>query len=159
MIEPVERAQKIGQSETPLEGAPGKPPALVDTPMAVQQLREAGFSDDQQAALTTAFLRILALWTQQATRGDLQAELHAGEQRLTQQLDTWREEIRREVAQHAQTLREEMHGEFVRHADLVHTMHTQPARRSSVALWFITVLLVLTCGGVFWLVSHSMLGQ
>jgi hypothetical protein len=126
--------------------------------LAVQQLREAGFSEDQQAALTTALLRVLALWTQQATRGDLQTALHAGEQRLAQQLDALREEIRREVAQHTTVLREELQREFARHADLLHTTRTQPTRKSDVALWLITVLLVLTCTGVGLLVWRNVLG-
>ena len=134
------------------------PPVPVDAQMAMQQLREAGFSADQQAALTTALLRVLALWTQQATRGDLQTELHAGEQRLAQQLDALREEIRREVAQHTTTLREELQSEFARHADLLHAMRAQPTRKSDVALWLITALLVLTCAGVFLLVGRSVLG-
>src|SRR5262249_57119319 len=41
-------------------------PDPVETERALQQLRAAGFSDDQQTALTTALLRVLALWTQQA---------------------------------------------------------------------------------------------
>jgi hypothetical protein len=126
--------------------------------MAVQQLREAGFSEDQQAALTTALLRVLALWTQQATRGDLQTALHAGEQRLSQQLDALREEIRREVAQHAQALREEIQHELAQHADLLHTMRPQPARTREVPRWLVTALLVLTCAGVFLLVGRSVLG-
>jgi hypothetical protein len=126
--------------------------------MAVQQLCEAGFSKDQQAALTTALLRVLALWTQQATRDDLQTALYAGEQRLAQQLDTLREEIRREVAQHTNALREELQSEFARHADLLHTTHTQPARKRDVPLWLITTLLIITCAGVFLLVGRSVLG-
>jgi hypothetical protein len=126
--------------------------------MAVQQLREAGFSEDQQAALTTALLRVLALWTQQATRGDLQTEIRAGEQRLAQQLDAWREEIRREIAQHTNALREDIQSEFVRHADLLHTTRVQPARTSDVSRWLMTALLVLTGAGVFLLVGRSVLG-
>ena len=64
-----------GQDETPLQHTRREAlPDPVDTQLAVQQLRAAGLSDDQQAALTTALLRVLALWTQQATRGDLHAE-------------------------------------------------------------------------------------
>jgi hypothetical protein len=126
--------------------------------MAVQQLREAGFSEDQQAALTTALLRVLALWTQQATRGDLQTELRTGEQRLAQHLDAMREEIRREIAQHTNALREDIQSEFVRHADLLHTTRAQPARTSDVSWWLMTALLVLTGAGVFLLVGRSVLG-
>src|SRR6266446_8775563 len=127
MTEPVERPQ-ASQDEGPPPEPRGEPFLLpVETHMAVQQLREAGFSEDQQAALTTALLRVLALWTQQATRGDLQTELHAGEQRLAQQLDALREEIRREVAQHTNALREELQREFARHADLLHSPRAQPA--------------------------------
>src|SRR5262249_38164403 len=100
MTEPIERLQSV-PSDMPQRAPEGESmPGPGDAQMAVQQLRDAGFSADQQAALTTALLRVLALWTQQATRGDLQTELHAGEQRLAQQLDAWREEIRREVVQH-----------------------------------------------------------
>jgi hypothetical protein len=57
------------QDEVPSRETSGEPlTGPVETQMAVQQLREAGFSEDQQAALTTALLRVLALWTQQATR-------------------------------------------------------------------------------------------
>jgi type VI protein secretion system component VasF len=84
----------------------------------------------------------------------MQTALHAGEQRLAQQLDAWREEIRREVAQHTNALREEIHGESARQASLVHTTRTEPARRREVLLWLITALLVLTCAGVFLLVFH-----
>src|SRR2546425_10604186 len=158
MTEPVERPH-ASQDEVPPPEPHGEPlPLHVETHMAVQQLRDAGFSEDQQAALTTALLRVLALWTQQATRGDLQTELHAGEQRLAQQLDALREEIRREVAQHTNALREELQREFARHADLLHTTRTQPARRTDVPLWLITALLVLTCAGVFLLVGCSGLG-
>jgi len=158
MTEPLERPQSVPSDmpQRPPEAEP--PPVPVDAQMAVQQLRDAGFSADQQAALTTALLRVLALWTQQATRGDLQTEWHAGEQRLAQQLDTLREEIRREVAQHTNALREELQSEFARHADLLHTTRAQPARRTDVPLWLITALLVLTCAGVFLLIGRSVLG-
>src|SRR5437870_3405745 len=160
--EPTPRVSCVGDGYQCLAscGCPeGEPlPAPVDAQMAVQQLRDAGFSEDQQAALTTALLRVLALWTQQATRGDLQTELHAGEQRLAQQLDALREEIRREVAQHTNALREELQREFARHADLLHSPRAQPARKSEVPLWLITALLVLTCAGVFLLVGRSVLG-
>jgi Type VI secretion system protein DotU len=158
MTEPIERPQSV-PSDMPQRTPEREPlPVPVDAQMAVQQLRDAGFSEDQQAALTTALLRVLALWTQQATRGDLQTELHAGEQRLAQQLDALREEIRREVVQHTTALREELQSEFARHADLLHTTRAQPARKRDVPLWFITALLVLTCAGVFLLVGRSMLG-
>ncbi|SRR6266571_4874500 len=158
MTEPVERPP-VGQDEVPPEHIQGDHPTVpVETQMAVQQLRDAGFSVDQQAALTTALLRVLALWTQQATRGDLQTELRAGEQRLTQQLDALREELRRDVAQHANALREDMRGEFRRHADLIHTTRVEPARRRDLLLWLITALLGLTCAGVLLLVVHRFLG-
>jgi len=154
MTDPVECPQ-ASQDERPLQEThvePLTPPG--ETQVVIQQLCEAGFSESQQAALTTALLRVLALWTQQATRGDMQMALHAGEQRLAQQLDAWREEIRREVAQHTNALREEIHGESARQASLVHTTRTEPARRREVLLWLITALLVLTCAGVFLLVFH-----
>jgi len=157
MTEPVERPHVDSYEVPPAPPREEPLPVPVDAQRAVQQLRDAGFSEDQQAALTTALLRVLALWTQQATRGDLQTELHAGEQRLTQQLDALREEIRREVAQHASALREELQSEFARHADLLHTTRPQPARRD-VPLWLLTALLVLTCAGVFLLVGRSVLG-
>ena len=158
MTEPIERPQGT-PSDVPQRVSQGELPSVpLDTQMAVQQLREAGFSEDQQAALTTALLRVLALWTQQATRDDLQTALYAGEQRLTQQLDTLREEIRREVTQHANALREELQSELARHADLLHATRAQPARKRDVALWLITALLVLTCAGVFLLVVRSVLG-
>src|SRR5215468_4925531 len=101
MTEPVTRPHDSQPDAGTPPGSRGEPLAVpVETETTVQQLRQAGFSEDQQAALTTALLRVLALWTQQATRGDLQTELHAGEQRLAQQLDALRAEIRREVAQH-----------------------------------------------------------
>src|SRR5262244_3366485 len=158
MTDPIERPQNVPSEvlQRVHEGEP--PPVPGDTQIVVQQLRAAGFSEDQQDALTTALLRVLALWTQQATRGDLQTELHAGEQRLAQQLDTLREEIRREVAQHTNSLREELQSEFARHADLLHTTRAQPTRKSDVVLWLITALLVLTCAGVFLLVGRSVLG-
>jgi hypothetical protein len=154
MTDPVECPQ-ASQDERPLQETrvePLAPPG--ETQLVIQQLCEAGFSEGQQAALTTALLRVLALWTQQATRGDMQTALHAGEQRLAQQLDAWREEIRREVAQHTDALREEIRGEFARQASLVHTTRTEPVRRREVPLWLITALLVLTCAGVFLLVFH-----
>jgi hypothetical protein len=158
MTDPMERAQARQDEKPPQEtrGEPLTPPG--ETQLVIQQLCEAGFSEGQQAALTTALLRVLALWTQQATRGDLQTAMHAGEQRLAQQLDTLREEIQREIAQHANTLREEIRGEFAQQASLVHTTRTEPARRREVPLWLITALLVLTCAGVLLLVVHSVLG-
>ena len=158
MTEPIESPQSV-PSDIPQRVPEEEPPPVpVDAQMAVQQLRDAGFSADQQAALTTALLRVLALWTQQATRGDVQTELHAGEQRLTQQLDALRAEIRREVAQHTNALREELQSEFARHADLLHATRVQPARRRDVPQWLITALLVLTCAGVCLLVGRSVLG-
>jgi type VI protein secretion system component VasF len=112
--------------------------------MAVQQLREAGFSEDQQAALTTALLRVLALWTQQATREDLHAEHQAMEQHLAQQLDTLREDIRRAIAQHA---------------DRLSMTNPAPPRRRDVPLWLRTALLALTCAGVVFLVLLQVLGR
>jgi hypothetical protein len=132
--------------------------ASVETQMAVQQLREAGFSEDQQAALTTALLRVLALWTQQATRGDLHAEQQALAQRLTQQLDALREDIRREVGKHADAVREELRSALAQHADLLHTTRIEPQRRRDMTLWLITGLLVLTTVGITLLVVHSVVG-
>jgi hypothetical protein len=158
MTEPVERSH-IGPYTVPPAPPTEEPPSVsVDMPLAVQQLHAAGFSADQQAALSTALMQVLALWTQQATRGDLQNELQAGEQRLAQQLDTLREEIGREVARHADALREEIRGEFTRQADLMHTTRAEPSRRRDVSRWLIPALLVLTCAGVFFLVAHSVLG-
>jgi len=141
--------------------------------MAVQQLREAGFSEDQQAALTTALLRVLALWTQQATRGDLHAEQQALAQRLAQQLDALREDTRREIGHHADALREDMRREvgqhtdalcedmrsaFAQQADLLHTTHIAPPRRRDVLLWLSTALLGLTAVGVILLVVSRFVG-
>src|SRR5215813_6185140 len=158
MTDPIERPQSVPLEvlQRVPEGEP--PPVPGDTQIAMQQLRAAGFSEDQQAALTTALLRVVALWTQQATRGDLQTELHAGEQRLAQQLNTLREEIGCEVAWHADALREEMRSEFTRYADLIHITRTEPARRTNVFQWLILTLLILTCAGVLLLVAHSVLG-
>jgi hypothetical protein len=145
----------------------------VETERAIQQLRAAGFSDDQQTALTTALLRVLALWTQQATRGDLQAEHQALAQRLASQLDArqenlrrdighhadaLREDLRREVGQHATALREELRGEFVRQAELLQITRAAPARRWDGPLWLLTALLGLTCVGVLLLVVSRVLG-
>jgi hypothetical protein len=157
MTEPVERPQ-VDPYKVPSAPPTEEPPSIpVDMPLAVQQLRAAGFSEDQQAALTTALLRVLALWTQQATRGDLQTELQAGEQRLAQQLNTLREEIGCEVARHADALREEMRGEFSQYAALIHTTPTESSHRTNVFQWLILVLLILTCAGVLLLVAHSVL--
>ena len=153
--------------ERPPSGHPEPPPQVgrgdelidpVQTQLAVQQLRAAGFSEDQQAALTTALLRVLALWTQQATRGDVQAELHAGEQRLTQQLDTLHDALRREVAQQANTVQEELRSAFAQQAALLQTTRAAPARWRDGPLWLLTALLALTCIGVLLLVVHSVLG-
>src|SRR5215813_2084005 len=133
MTDPMERPQSV--SDEALQHVPEEepPPLPVDTQIAMQQLREAGFSADQQAALTTTLLRVLALWTQQATRGDLHAEHQALVQRLAQQLDTWheaiREDMRREVGQHVDTLREELRGAFAQQADLVRTTRPEPPRQ------------------------------
>jgi len=167
MTDPMERPQNV--SDEALQHVPKEepPPLPVDTQMAVQQLREAGFSADQQAALTTALLRVLALWTQQATRGDLHAEHQALAQRLAQQLDTWhedirreighhadaiREDMRREVGQHADTLREELRGAFAQQADLFRTTRPEPPRQRDVPRWLLTALLALTAVGVSLLV-------
>ena len=173
MTEPVERPQ-TSQAEGPPPEPRGEPfPLPVETHMAVQQLREAGFSEDQQAALTTALLRVLALWTQQATRGDLHAEQQALAQRLAQQLDALREatrreighhadalreDMRREVGQHTETLREEMRSAFAQQADLLHTTHIAPPRRRDVLLWLSTALLGLTAVGVILLVVSRFVG-
>ena len=163
MTDPMERPQSV--SAEALQRVPEEepPPLPVDTQMAVQQLREAGFSADQQAALTTALLRVLALWTQQATRGDM----HAEHQALAQQLDAWhgdmrreighhadaiREDMRREVGQHADTLREEVRGAFAQQADLFRTTRPEPPRQRDVPRWLFTVLLALTAVGVSLLV-------
>ncbi len=53
-------------------------PDPVATPQAVQQLRDAGFPDAEQAALTSAFLRVLALWTQQANAAPIRHPSHGG---------------------------------------------------------------------------------
>src|SRR4030095_14255241 len=108
----------IGQDEVPSQPPSGEPLSVpVETQRAVQQLREAGFSEDQQDALTTALLRVLALWTQQATRGDLHTEHQALVQRLAQQLDALHEDMRREIGHHADALREDMRREVGHHAD------------------------------------------
>ena len=173
MTEPVERPH-VSQEEGPPQDARGEPLTVpMETQMAVQQLREAGFSEDQQAALTTALLRVLALWTQQATRGDLHAEQQALAQRLAQQLDTLREDTRRdighradalredmcrEVGQHTEALRKEMRSAFAQQADLLHTTHIAPPRRRDVLLWLITALLGLTAVGVILLVVSRFVG-
>ena len=169
MTDPVERPQASHDEISPQasRGEPLPPPG--ETQLALQQLREGGFSEGQQAALTTALLRVLALWTQQATRGDLHAEHQALAQRLAQQLDTWhedmrreighhadavREDMRREVGQHADTLREELRGAFAQQADLFRTTRPEPPRRRDVPLWLPTALLVLTAVGVILLVVY-----
>lgn len=148
MTDPVERP-KTSQDEIPPQeicGEPLTPPG--ETQLAIQQLREAGFSEGQQAALTTALLRVLALWTQQATRGDLHAEHQALAQRLTQQLDAWHEDMRREVGHHTDAVREELRGAFAQQADLLRTTRPGPQRRRDVLLWLNTALLVLIAAGV-----------
>ena len=173
MTEPVERPHENQDTGPPPETRGEHQPLPVETHMAVQQLREAGFSEDQQAALTTALLRVLALWTQQATRGDLHAEQQALAQRLAQQLDTLREDTRRdighradalredmcrEVGQHTEALRKEMRSAFAQQADLLHTTHIAPPRRRDVLLWLITALLGLTAVGVILLVVSRFVG-
>ena len=150
MTEPVERPH----DGTPEAGTPPEEPLAVpvETETAVQQLREAGFSEEQQAALTTALLRVLARWTQQATREDL----HAEQQAMAQQLDALREDIRREVVQHADAVREELRGAFAQYADHSHT--SRPCGRV-MWLWLVTALLVLTSVGVILLVVHSVGGS
>jgi hypothetical protein len=173
MTEPVERPH-VSQDEAPLQETREEPLVLpVETQLAGQQLREAGFSADQQAALTTALLRVLALWTQQATRGDLHTEHQALAQRLVQQLDALhedlrreighhadalREDLRREVGHHADTLREEMRGAFTQQADLLHTTRPTSPRGRDVPLWLSTALLVLTAVGVMLLVVSKFVG-
>jgi hypothetical protein len=148
MTDPVERP-KMSQDEIPPQEICGEPlTAPGETQLAIQQLREAGFSEGQQAALTTALLRVLALWTQQATRGDLHAEHQALAQRLAQQLDTWHEDMRREIGHHADAVREELRGAFARQADLLHTTRPESQRRRDVLLWLNTALLVLIAVGV-----------
>jgi hypothetical protein len=173
MTEPVERPN-ASQDEGPPPEPRGEPfPLPVETHMAVQQLREAGFSEDQQAALTTALLRVLALWTQQATRGDLHAEHQALAQRLAQQLDARREDTRRDIGQHADAIREDMRREVGQHADtlrterrdalaqhaaLLHTTRPEPPRWRDVLLWLSTALLGLTAVGVILLVVARFVG-
>jgi hypothetical protein len=173
MTEPVERPH-VSQDEGPPQDARGEHLTVpMETQMAVQQLREAGFSEDQQDALTTALLRVLALWTQQATRGDLHAEHQALAQRLVQQLDVLhedmrreighhanalREDMRREVGQHADTLRAEMHVAFAQHAALLHTTRPESPRWRDVLLWLSTALLGLTAVGVILLVVSRFVG-
>src|SRR6266536_2690336 len=173
MTEPVEQPHENQDTGPPPETRGEHQPLPVETYMAVQQLREAGFSEDQQAALTTALLRVLALWTQQATRGNLHAEHQALAQRLAQQLDALREDTRqdighhadalredrrREVGHHADTLREEMHGAFAQHAALLHTTRPESPRWRDVLLWLITALLGLTAVGVILLVVSRFVG-
>jgi hypothetical protein len=158
MTDSVEHPQD-GQHEMPFQDTRREAlPDPVETEQAIQQLRAAGFSDDQQAALTTALLRVLALWTQQATRGDVQAGLYAGEQRLAQQLDALRDELRREIAQHADAVREELRGAVAQQAALVQTTRAAPARRWDAPPWLLTALLGLTCAGVLLLVVSRVLG-
>jgi hypothetical protein len=148
MTDPVERP-KMSQDEIPPQEICGEPlTAPGETQLAIQQLREAGFSEGQQAALTTALLRVLALWTQQATRGDLHTEHQALAQRLTQQLDTWHADMRREIGHHADAVREELRGALAQQADLLRTTRPGPQRRRDVLLWLNTALLVLIAAGV-----------
>ncbi len=148
MIEPVERPQDSHpNAETPPETAREPLAVPIETETAVQQLRAAGFSEDQQAALITALLRVLTLWTQQATREDLHAEQQAMEQHVAQQLDALRDDIRREVVQHADTIREELHGTYAQLAELIHTTRGQRPHGRDVPMWLITTLLILTSVG------------
>ena len=158
MTAPLEHPQDDPQAVPPPEPHGTALPDPVETALAVQQLRAAGFSDDQQEALTTALLRVLALWTQQATRDDVQAGLHAGEQRLTQHLDTLRAELRREIAQHVDTVHEEVRRAVAQQADLVQMLRATPARRWGGPWWLLIALLGLTCAGVLLLVAHHVLG-
>jgi hypothetical protein len=158
MTDAVEHPQD-GQHERPFqETCVEVLPDPMATEQAVQQLHAAGFSDDQQAALTTALLRVLALWTQQATRGDLQTAMQTVEQRLAQQLDTLRDDLRRESAQHADAVREELRGALAQQAELLRTTRAAPARRWDGPRWLCTALLGLTCAGVVLLVVRSVLG-
>lgn len=167
MTDPMERPPSVSAEALQRVSEEEAPPLPVDPQMAVQQLRDAGFSAEQQAALTTALLRVLALWTQQATRGDLHAEHQALAQRLAQQLDTWheamrreigqhadtvREAMRREVGQHADTVREELRGAFAQQAALFRTTRPDPPRQRDVPRWLLTALLALTAVGVSLLV-------
>jgi hypothetical protein len=152
MTDPREKPPSVSDEALQRVSEEASPPLPVDTQIAVQQLREAGFSADQQAALTTALLRVLALWTQQATRGDLHAEHQALAQRLAQQLDAWHEDMRREVGQHADALREELRGAFAQQADLFRTTRPEPPRQRDVPRWLLTALLALTAVGVSLLV-------
>ena len=158
MTAPVEHPQDGPQAVPPQAPIGAGLPDPVETALAVQQLRDAGFSDDQQAALSTALVRVLALWTQQATRDDVQAGLHAGEQRLTQHLDVLRADLRREIAQHADAVREELRRAVAQQAALVQTTRATPARRWDGPRWFLMALLSLTCAGVLLLVVHAVLG-
>jgi hypothetical protein len=158
MTDPVERPQASQDEMCPQEtyGEPLAP--LGETPLVLQQLRDAGLSDDQQAALTTALLRLLALWTRQATRDDVQEGLHAGEQRLTQRFDAIRDEFRRELAQHTEAVREEVRRAVAQQDALVQATRAVPARRWDGLLWLFTALLGLTCAGVLLLVARYVLG-
>ena len=81
------------------------------------------------------------------------------EQHVAQQLDTLREDIRREVVQHADALREELRGVFAQYADRIHTTPPQRPHWRDVSMWLITALLVLTSVGVMMLVVHSFGGS
>ncbi len=154
MTDPVE----IPPPRHPETPAPVPRPETLPDPMetlqAVQQLHDAGFSEDQHAALTTVLLRVLALWTQQATRSDLHTAVHAREQRLAQQLDT----LRRAVVQQAETLREEVPRAAAQQADTLATTRAASARRRELPSWPILALLGLTCVGVLLLVLVRVLG-
>ena len=158
MTAPLEHPQDNPQAMPPQDPSGLILPNPVETEQAVQQLRAAGFSDDQQAALTTALLRVLALWTQQATRGDVQAGLHAGEQRLTQHLDTLQEDLRRAITQHTDAVRAELRGAVAQQDTLMQALRTGSARRWDGPRWLLTTLLGLTCAGVLLLVAFHVLG-
>ena len=99
-------------------------------------------------------LRVLALWTQQATRSDLHTAVHAREQRLAQQLDT----LRRAVVQQAEALREEVPRAAAQQAETLATTRAASARRRELPSWPILALLGLTCAGVLLLVLVRVLG-
>ncbi|MGE3537385.1 MAG: hypothetical protein AB7N91_08100 [Candidatus Tectimicrobiota bacterium] len=143
-----EAATPFVPAETPL------PPSVLSP--VVQQLRDAGFADAEQAALTTAFLRVLALGTQQATRDDLHTALAAVEQRLTPQLTALREDLRRELAQHAAALRDTLQHVVAQQTER-HPPPEAPVRRG-VSPWLLLALLGLTCAGVLALVVFRILG-
>ncbi|MGE3538282.1 MAG: hypothetical protein AB7N91_12730 [Candidatus Tectimicrobiota bacterium] len=120
---------------------------------AIQQLRAAGFSDDEQAVLTGVVLRVLAQWTQQATRDELQSALAAMEHRLTQQLASMREALHHESAQQTATLQEALQQMLTRHTGAPDPPPEAQARRREVLPWLLLTLLGLSCAGVLLLVA------